>query len=171
MCVFWKTSINKTVALLEESGKRELFWYGVTIGQFGFGVLTSIERQPTPLAPDVANATHKWWCIGGDKGPCNCGAEQTRRAGKASRWADCPKERCHTVDSQGRKWEVMEREDGSVVCYYTREGDSAHWVVWDSPDRRPTPRAADLATGAAEYHRCETCGTLLRVLFRETQNR
>ena len=91
-------------------------------------------------------------------------------AGNASRWADCSAERCRMVDSQGRKWEVMEREDGSVVCYYTRAGDSAHWVVWDSLDRRPTTRAADLATGAQEYHRCETCGTLLRVLFRGTQN-
>lgn len=61
------------------------------------------------------------------------------------------------VDSQGRKWEVMEREDGSVVCYYTREGDSAHWVVWDSLDRRPTPRAVDLAT---DTH-CPECNSRL----------
>jgi hypothetical protein len=68
----------------------------------------------------------------------------------------------HMVDSQGRKWEVMEREDGSVVCYYTREGNPAHWVVWDSVDH--------LATVAQEYYRCETCGTLLRVLFHDTPN-
>ena len=74
------------------------------------------------------------------------------------------------VDSQGRKWETMEREDGSVVCYYTREGDSAHWVVWDSLDRRPTPRAVDLrqACGSSLVsgttpkngkQSCPVCGT------------
>ena len=35
------------------------------------------------LTHDAANVAHKEWCIGGDKGPCNCGAQQDRRAGKA----------------------------------------------------------------------------------------
>lgn len=38
------------------------------------------------------------------------------------------------VDSQGRKWEVMERVDGSVVCFYTRPDLPGHYVVWDSLD-------------------------------------
>jgi hypothetical protein len=55
------------------------------------------------------------------------------------------------VDSQGRKWEVMERPDGSVVCYYTRESESAHWVVWDSLDVRLTRRAVDSPKACGEY--------------------
>ena len=53
MGLFWKAPINKTVHLLEASGKRELFWYGITIGQIGFGVLASVERQPTKDAVDL----------------------------------------------------------------------------------------------------------------------
>mgnify|MGYP001572810901 FL=1 len=38
------------------------------------------------------------------------------------------------TDSQGRTWHALEREGGSVVLYYTREGSVAHFVVWDSLD-------------------------------------
>lgn len=57
MGLFWKAPINKTVHLLENSGKRELFWYGITIGQIGFGVLASVERQPTKRAADLPVCT------------------------------------------------------------------------------------------------------------------
>ena len=53
MALIWKAPIRKTVSLLNESGKRELFWYGVTIGQIGFGVLASEKRQPTKRAVDL----------------------------------------------------------------------------------------------------------------------
>lgn len=53
MALILNVSVNKTVDLLETSGKRELFWYGVTIGQFGFGVLVSRLRQPTKRAADL----------------------------------------------------------------------------------------------------------------------
>lgn len=56
------------------------------------------------------------------------------------------------IDSQGRKWEVMEREDGSVVCYYTREGESAHWIVWDSLDAAQQSKQVDALPA------CPTCG-------------
>ncbi len=61
MAIIWKAPIGKTSDLLELSGNRELFWYGVTIGQIGFGVLASEKRQPTKRATDgftaVPNST------------------------------------------------------------------------------------------------------------------
>lgn len=58
MGLFWKAPIHKTVALLDQSGKRELFWYGVTIGQIGFGFLASEKRQPTQRAADLLPCGH-----------------------------------------------------------------------------------------------------------------
>jgi hypothetical protein len=46
---FWNVSINKTVHIIEEVS--ELFWYGVSIGNFGFGFLI---KRPTPRALDAA---------------------------------------------------------------------------------------------------------------------
>ena len=76
MGLFWKAPIHKTVTLLDESGKRELFWYGVTIGQIGFGILASEKRQPTQRAVDGAKvAPH---CEHGWNGNCpECSAVQT----------------------------------------------------------------------------------------------
>lgn len=45
MGFFWKVPIHKAVTLLDLNNKRELFWYGVTIGQFGFGFLVSEKRS------------------------------------------------------------------------------------------------------------------------------
>ena len=47
MSIIWNAPVGKTSDILEISGKRDLFWYGITIGQVGFGVLVSRERQPT----------------------------------------------------------------------------------------------------------------------------
>jgi hypothetical protein len=37
-------------------------------------------------------------------------------------------------DSSGRTWHVFEREDNSVVIYYTKQDDPAHYVVFDTLD-------------------------------------
>lgn len=56
MALIWNAPVGKTADLLEVSGKRELFWYGVTVGQVGFGVLVSRLRQPTKRALDLCVA-------------------------------------------------------------------------------------------------------------------
>jgi len=55
MHFIWRGEVVKASYLLDMSGKRQMFWYGVTIGQVGFGVLVS-EKRPTKYAPDVASA-------------------------------------------------------------------------------------------------------------------
>lgn len=52
MAIIWKAPVRKAASLLSQSGKRELFWYGVTIGQVGFGILASEKRQPTKRVVD-----------------------------------------------------------------------------------------------------------------------
>ena len=73
MALFWKAPIHKTVALLDESSKRELFWYGVTIGQIGFGILASEKRQPTKRAVDVGERCPKCKQIGNHLRGCPVG--------------------------------------------------------------------------------------------------
>lgn len=57
MALIWNGDISQTVGLLEESGKRELRWFGVTVGQVGFGILVSVKRRPTTGAVDLG-----WEC-------------------------------------------------------------------------------------------------------------
>jgi len=52
MGIFNKVPLEKVIPRMQENGKRELVWYGVTIGQIGFGVLASVKRQPTKRATD-----------------------------------------------------------------------------------------------------------------------
>jgi hypothetical protein len=70
MGIIWNGDISKTASLLEISGRRELRWFGVTVGQVGFGVLVSVKRQPTKRALDAAcrhtwstQTNGKWKCI------------------------------------------------------------------------------------------------------------
>jgi len=41
------------------------------------------------------------------------------------------------TDEKGRTWWMMQREDGSVSVYYTRDGIGIHWVVYDDLDKHP----------------------------------
>lgn len=59
MALIWNAPVGKATDLLEVSGKRELFWYGVTVGQVGFGVLVSRLRQPAKRVPDRVNSVVK----------------------------------------------------------------------------------------------------------------
>lgn len=52
MAIFARVPLEKVMPHMQTSGKRELVWYGITIGQIGFGVLASVKRQPTPPALD-----------------------------------------------------------------------------------------------------------------------
>ena len=52
MAIFYRVPLEKVMPHMQASGKRELVWYGVTIGQIGFGVLASVKRQPTQRAAD-----------------------------------------------------------------------------------------------------------------------
>jgi hypothetical protein len=70
MALIWNAPVGKTADLLETSGKRELFWYGVTVGQVGVGLLVSRERQPTKRAADVSQVAldgtfrcPECWCM------------------------------------------------------------------------------------------------------------
>jgi len=45
MGLFWKAPVGRAAQMLQDNGKRELFWYGVTIGQIGFGLLVSHPRK------------------------------------------------------------------------------------------------------------------------------
>ncbi len=45
--------VKKTAVMLLDKN-REILFTGVTIGQFGFGVLVSKERNLTPFAADFA---------------------------------------------------------------------------------------------------------------------
>lgn len=45
--------LEKVIPHMQESGKRELVWYGVTIGQIGFGVLVSQVRHLTQRPADL----------------------------------------------------------------------------------------------------------------------
>lgn len=38
------------------------------------------------------------------------------------------------MDSNGRFWTVFERNDGSICVYWTRPGDPAQHVVYDTLD-------------------------------------
>ena len=58
MAIIWNAPVGKSTDLLEASGKRELFWYGVTVGQVGIGLLVSRERQPTKRAADLLPCGH-----------------------------------------------------------------------------------------------------------------
>jgi hypothetical protein len=59
-------------------------------------------------------------------------------------------------DSHGRMWHVLEREvSNSIVLYYTKDDDQAHYVVWDSLDRDADREAADLAQLRAAVGRLE----------------
>jgi hypothetical protein len=51
----------------------------------------------------------------------------------------------HTaIGSRGRTWHILEREvSNSVVLYYTKDEDPAHYVVWDSLDRDADREAWD----------------------------
>ena len=53
--LFLNVSITKTAALLDDT--RELFFTGITIGQFGFGLIASKERLLTPRALDGATVS------------------------------------------------------------------------------------------------------------------
>jgi hypothetical protein len=75
MAIIWNAPVGKTVDLLEISDKRELFWYGVTVGQVGFGLLVSRLRQPTKRAMDVA---------------CTCGAKRAPAFMGIPHLKDCP---------------------------------------------------------------------------------
>ena len=73
---FWNVSVNKTVYVI--SGRSELFWYGVSIGNFGIGLLV---KRLTPLAPDACPVCH---LRGAPKGVEGCGNSSCpSRAGKA----------------------------------------------------------------------------------------
>lgn len=54
MAIIWNGDVSQTAGLLEVSGQRELRWFGITVGQIGFGVLISMKRQPAPRAADGA---------------------------------------------------------------------------------------------------------------------
>ena len=43
------------------------------------------------------------------------------------------------TDKQKRTWHLMERDDNSIVLYYTLPDSPGHWVVWDSLDNPETP--------------------------------
>lgn len=38
--------------------------------------------------------------------------------------------------SDGRRWNWLQREDGSEVLFYIKDGDPAQYVVWDSLDAK-----------------------------------
>lgn len=59
MAIIWNGDVSKTVGLLEESGKRELRWFGITVGQVGFGVFVSVKRQPTKRAADLCQVCRR----------------------------------------------------------------------------------------------------------------
>lgn len=44
----------------------------------------------------------------------------------------------HT-DSEGSTWWIMQRGGGSVCLYITVPGSHAHWIVFDSADKSPSP--------------------------------
>lgn len=52
MSIFARVPLEKVIPHMQENGKRELVWYGITIGQIGFGILVSVKR--TGLCP------HNW---------------------------------------------------------------------------------------------------------------
>ena len=68
MAIFARVPLEKVMPHMQASGKRELVWYGVTIGQIGFGVLASVKRQPTKREADVCHkcgktdGNHTAWC-------------------------------------------------------------------------------------------------------------
>ena len=47
--LFWKAPLSKAVMILEDSGKgSKLYWYGITFGYFGIGVLVMRKEQTEP---------------------------------------------------------------------------------------------------------------------------
>ena len=51
MKIIWNGDIFKTASFLKNKG-AELRWFGVTVGQVGFGVLVSVEcRTTTSVLP------------------------------------------------------------------------------------------------------------------------
>jgi hypothetical protein len=51
---FWNVSVWACADLLKDVN-RELYFYGITIGQVGFGFLVSRKSQPTKRAGDNGN--------------------------------------------------------------------------------------------------------------------
>lgn len=44
MSINWNEDVGLTAILMNQYGTRELRWFGITIGQVGFGILVSVER-------------------------------------------------------------------------------------------------------------------------------
>ena len=52
----WNMPLSKTVRLLDNENGRELFYYGISIGWVGLGVVVGRMRQPTKRAADLCQA-------------------------------------------------------------------------------------------------------------------
>ena len=51
-----------------------------------------------------------------------------------TRFLEQPADRTLHTDRAGRRWHVLERGDGTVSIYYTRDGKTTHYVVYDDMD-------------------------------------
>lgn len=75
MTIIWNSPLGKTEEIVNEKD-RNLFWYGVTIGQIGFGILVSRKRQPTKRAADtLPRCEISRECYFGQDGGCLRGGE------------------------------------------------------------------------------------------------
>lgn len=67
MSIFARVPLEKVIPHMQENGKRELVWYGVTIGQIGFGILVSVKR--------IKPCSHNW-LVSTNPGVCVLFAEK-----------------------------------------------------------------------------------------------
>ena len=79
MHIIWNGLLSKAIALQNEYGTKDLRFFGVSIGWFGFGFLVGVNRQPTKRAQDAAHWTCKNCHYANDYVPQACTSCNTPR--------------------------------------------------------------------------------------------
>ena len=76
MSIFWEAPLSKTVRILDDVNGHELYFYGVTIGWLGLGIVVGKKRQLTMRPAD---------------GACTCGLSDDDFHPREWHKSDCPK--------------------------------------------------------------------------------